>query len=106
VATALVKEERWRQVLTSLVICLFARGVYTEDVVLKALAASGFNWSADDLARLGQETLALKNQFKAREGFDLAQVRIPRRILETPSPLGTVDETFMRAALAKFAAEI
>ena len=36
VATALVKEERWRQVLTSLVICLFARGVYTEDVVLKA----------------------------------------------------------------------
>jgi len=106
VALALVKEERWRQVLTSLVICLFARGVYTEDVVLKALAVSGFNWSADDLARLGKETLALKNQFKAREGFDLAQVRIPRRILETPSPLGNVDETFMRAALAKFAAEV
>ena len=54
---------------------------------------------------MGSETLARKNQFKAREGFDLAHVRIPRRILETPSPLGMVDEAFMRAALAKFAAE-
>jgi aldehyde:ferredoxin oxidoreductase len=106
VATALVKEERWRQVLTSLVICLFARGIYTEEMVLKALAVAGFNWSADKLHQLGTETLKLKNQFKAREGFDLAQVRIPRRILETPSPLGTVDETFVRQALVKFAAEL
>jgi hypothetical protein len=50
--------------------------------------------------------LRLKNQFKAREGFDLAQVRIPRRILETPSPLGTIDETFMRQAMVRFAAEL
>jgi aldehyde:ferredoxin oxidoreductase len=102
VADALLKEERWRQVLTSLVICLFARGVYTEDVVLKALAVAGFNWSADELSRLGAQTLRCKNDFKAREGFDLARVRIPRRIFETPSPLGTVDETFMRQAIARF----
>lgn len=106
VATALLSEERWRQVLTSLVICLFARGIYTEDVVLKALAVAGFDWSADQLNQLGAETLRLKNQFKTREGFDLAQIRIPRRILETPSPLGAVDETFMRQALAHFAAEL
>ena len=106
VATALLSEERWRQVLTSLVICLFARGIYTEDVVLKALAVAGFDWSADQLNQLGAETLRLKNQFKTREGFDLAQIRIPRRILETPSPLGTVDETFMRQALARFAEEL
>jgi aldehyde:ferredoxin oxidoreductase len=103
VADALLKEERWRQVLTSLVICLFARGVYTEEVVLKALAVAGFNWSADELTRLGAQTLRRKNDFKAREGFDLAHVRIPRRILETPSPLGRVDETFMRQAMARFA---
>jgi aldehyde:ferredoxin oxidoreductase len=82
------------------VICLFARGIYTEEVVLKALAVAGFNWSADELARLGAETLRHKNEFKARERFDLAQVRIPHRILETPSPLGTLDETFMHQAIA------
>jgi len=106
VATALLTEERWRQVLTSLVICLFARGIYTPEVTLKALAVAGFNWSTDDLNRLGAETLRLKNQFKAREGFDLTQIRIPRRILETPSPLGIVDEAFMRQALAAFAEKV
>ena len=42
VAAGLLEEERWRQVLTSLVICLFARGVYTPEIVLKALATAGF----------------------------------------------------------------
>ena len=84
-------------------ICLFARGIYTEEVVLKALAVAGFNWSADELTRLGAQTLRCKNDFKAREGFDLAHVRIPHRILETPSPLGMVDETFMRQAMARCA---
>ena len=32
VAAGLLEEERWRQVLTSLVICLFARGMYTPDI--------------------------------------------------------------------------
>jgi aldehyde:ferredoxin oxidoreductase len=103
VAAALLKEERWRQVLTSLVICLFARNVYTQDVVLQALAPAGFAWTADDLARLGAETLRLKNAFKVREGFDMSALRIPQRILETPSPLGQVDEAFMRQTMAAFA---
>jgi aldehyde:ferredoxin oxidoreductase len=55
--------------------------------------------SMDDLARLGQETLVLKHEFKRRCGFDLEGVRIPRRILETPTPAGVLDEGFLRQAL-------
>lgn len=106
VAAALVTEERWRQVLASLVVCFFARGIYTEEAVLKALATAGYNWSAGDLKRLGQETLAGKNAFKVREGFDLANIAIPHRIYETPSPMGMIDEAFMRQALVKFAVEV
>ncbi len=106
VAAALLKEERWRQVLTSLVICLFARGVYTEEAVLKALTVAGFERTAADLAALGAETLRRKNAFKVREGFDLTQLRLPARIWETPSPAGPFDEAFLRAALAAFKAEI
>ena len=102
VAASLLKEERWRQVLTSLVICLFARGVYTQDVVLQALAAAGFTWTADDLARMAADTLKRKNDFKVREGFVMEGMRIPRRILETPSPLGVIDEAFMRETISKF----
>jgi aldehyde:ferredoxin oxidoreductase len=104
VAASLLKEERWRQVLTSLVICLFARNVYTQDVVLQALAPAGFAWTADDLARLGAETLKLKHAFKVREGFDMSTLRIPQRIFETPSPLGKVDEGFMRQTMALYGA--
>jgi aldehyde:ferredoxin oxidoreductase len=95
-AEMLVKEERWRQVLTSLVICLFARGIYTPDVVCDALKAVGFEWTDKDLAALGAETLRRKIAFKEREGFDQLDVRIPGRILETPAPGGQLTEEMIR----------
>jgi len=102
VAAALVKEERWRQVLASLVVCFFARGVYTPEVVQRALSVAGFECSAEDLARIGADTLRRKYAFKVREGFDMAKVRIPRRILETPSAWGTIDESFLRQAMEAY----
>jgi aldehyde:ferredoxin oxidoreductase len=102
----LVDEERWRQVLTSLVICLFARGMYTPEVVLQALATTGVEWSADDLARCGADVLRRKYAFKAREGFDLGALRIPGRILETPTPLGKIDEGFIRQAIQRYGQEM
>lgn len=106
VAEALLAEERWRQVLTSLPICLFARGIYTPEVVQRALAAIGLEWSAEKLETLGQEILRAKHAFKTREGFDMAQLRLPRRIFETPAPAGPFDEDFMRRALAHFANQL
>ncbi|MBN1580472.1 MAG: aldehyde ferredoxin oxidoreductase C-terminal domain-containing protein, partial [Anaerolineae bacterium] len=105
VAKGLLEEERWRQVLASLVVCFFARGVYTPETIRAALAVAGLDRSDDDLARLGKETLQRKQAFKVREGFDLAQLRIPRRILETDSPLGRLDETFIRQVLSIIADE-
>jgi len=106
IAESLLKEERWRQVLASLVVCFFARGVYTSETALRALAAVDFQRSADDLARLGAETLHRKYAFKVREGFDLAELRIPRRILETPSPLGLVDEGLLRQTITHLVEEL
>lgn len=105
-ADNLLKEERWRQVLTSLVVCLFARGLYTEDAVLRSLENAGIKRTSEDLARLGAETLHLKNEFKRREGFDFASLPIPARIFKTLSPLGQIDEGFMRKAIAHFAEKV
>jgi aldehyde:ferredoxin oxidoreductase len=102
VAESLLEEERWRQVLASLVVCFFARGVYSLDIVQRALAVAGFDCSADDLIWVGAETLRHKYGFKMREGFDAEDLRIPERILETPTPLGRLDEAFMRQAMARF----
>jgi aldehyde:ferredoxin oxidoreductase len=102
VAMALLTEERWRQVLSSLVVCYFARGVYDGETIRKALAVAGFDFSTENLSTLGRETLRRKYAFKQRAGFDLVNQRIPRRILETPSPLGQIDEAFLRRTLSLF----
>jgi aldehyde:ferredoxin oxidoreductase len=103
VAESLLAEERWRQVLTSLPICLFARGIYTPEVVLKALSTLGIAWTKEDLERLGRETLHNKYAYKLQEGFTFEALRLPRRIFETPAPAGGFDETFMRAAIEHYA---
>ena len=102
IGAALLHEERWRQVLASLVVCFFARGVYDQDTVLKALAVAGFSSTAEDLATLGADTLRRKHAFKTREGFDLSTVRIPQRILETSTPLGNLTEKDLRAAITAY----
>jgi len=101
-AEALLKEERWRQILSSLVVCFFARGIYKEAVVLKALQTAGFDLSEEDLARISTQILARKYAFKRREGFSLDDLRIPQRILETPARGGAVSEEFLRQAMASF----
>jgi aldehyde:ferredoxin oxidoreductase len=101
-AQALLTEERWRQVLTSLVICLFARGVYDYETVQKALSCAGFDWPQESLERLGAEILRRKYELKRREGFSLTDIRIPQRILETATPFGPFDEGFLRQAIKHY----
>jgi aldehyde:ferredoxin oxidoreductase len=102
----LLKEERWRQILSSLVVCFFARGLYTAETILKALQVVGFDLTANDLDRLGKEIHQAKYRFKMREGFSFDNLRIPKRIFETPAPFGMVDEGFMRSAIEAAKREI
>ena len=98
-AEALLAEERWRQVLSSLVICFFARGIYIPDLVSRALHLAGFDFTPKDLQEIGGEIHREKYRFKFREGFSLDNIRLPKRILETPSPTGRLDEGFIRTVV-------
>ncbi len=104
VARALVEEEQWRQVLTSLVICLFARNVYDEQTVCDALTAIGHEVTPEGLRALGADILRRKVAFKLREGFTFEGLRLPERIFETPAPAGDFDAEFVRQAIARYAA--
>lgn len=99
IAEALLAEERWRQILASLVVCFFARGIYQPDVVSKALHLAGFDIAPEALHRVGEEIHSEKYRFKTREGFSLDKLRLPKRIFETPSPLGKLDEEVIRRAV-------
>ena len=99
IAEQLVKEESWRQILSSLVICFFARNIYKPEIVVKALKTMGYEFTVEDLNKLGREILKKKYEFKFREGFDPNKLRIPKRILETPTPHGKLTEEEIRKAV-------
>jgi len=99
VAEALITEERWRQILSSMVICYFARGVYTPAVATKAYRTIGYQFTHEDLMKIGASILKAKYDFKRREGFDFEKLRIPKRIFEVPTPLGQINEEFIRKSV-------
>ena len=101
-AKLLIEEEQWRQILSSLVICFFARAIYTPEMVIKALSVLGWNLTQEDLERIGREILRAKYEFKIREGFDYRKIRIPKRILETPTPSGLLDEASLRQGIEAY----
>ena len=93
-------------VLSSLVICFFARGIYTPAVVIKALRSAGLDVSEEMLGALGRETHKHKYAFKLREGFSLDKLRFPKRMLQTPAMGTGVSEDLMKEALKLFAHEL
>ncbi len=95
----LITEESWRQILSSLVVCFFARGLFTPELVTRLLAVAGFDLSTDDLQRIGRDIYNEKYRFKIREGFALDSLRIPERIFETPSPISWMNERYLKDAL-------
>jgi len=103
VAEYLFKEESWRQILTSLVICLFARGIYKPPMVIKALKVLGYEYGEEDLMKIGSEILRNKYSFKVREGFDFSKLKVPKRVTEIPTPHGMVKEEFIRKVVEMYA---
>ncbi|MEW5825740.1 MAG: aldehyde ferredoxin oxidoreductase N-terminal domain-containing protein [Candidatus Bipolaricaulota bacterium] len=102
----IVAEEAWRQVLASLVVCFFARGIYTPAAVRDALACVGVEADEARLRTLGAEILAQKWAFKRRRGFDPSALALPERIFETPSPSGAISRAGLERLVALFARRV
>ncbi len=103
-AKALFEEEAWRQILSSIGACFFARAVYTPEVVCRCLRVLGKECTPAELRRLGESILREKYAFKFREGFSLSPeaVHIPKRVLELPTPQGILREEDFREGIREF----
>ena len=95
----LVEEESWRQILSSLVVCFFARGVYTPEVVVEAFKPLGIEISEDELKEEGKRIYMEKLKLKKKLGFDFSQLRIPERIFEVETFKGKIDREYIEKAL-------
>lgn len=88
----LAEEDTWRSVLNSLVICLFARPVFTPDIVISSLNALGEYRTQEELERIGEEVFHLRMKFKVQEGYNLDNLTPPSRLLERLSPHGRIEK--------------
>ncbi|MCX5815581.1 MAG: aldehyde:ferredoxin oxidoreductase [Proteobacteria bacterium] len=101
-AKQLFNEEAERQVLTSLVICLFARNIYTMERVSRCLKLFGLDVSEDRLREIGKKILMEKNALKREMGFDMENFTIPERVLTVPTPSGRIDPSYLRETAKHF----
>ncbi|MDO6353577.1 aldehyde ferredoxin oxidoreductase N-terminal domain-containing protein [Caloramator sp. CAR-1] len=86
------EEELERNILTSLVICLFARKVYNRDTIIKALDAVGITLTNSELTEIAKEILRTKYRIKEKLGYSLDQIKIPKRFFKTITLNGKLDE--------------
>ena len=99
----LFEEEVKRCVLNSLVICLFARNVYDNETIIKALDAIGISgYDSEKLGELGRKIYKTKLQIKEKLGFDLTKVQLPKRVFETTAMGEKLDENIAREMIAMF----
>lgn len=96
----LIAEEIDRCMLTSLHICLFARGIYGDkELVTEALSSIGIKTSPEQLTARGEKIWSLKNKLKKDMGFDFKKLTFPKRFFETASMNGPLNEKTAREIL-------
>ena len=96
IAEKIADEEDWLYTYYSLVGCYFARGVYDEETIIKALDLIGLPKTGKELRDLGNEIFQRLYRFKIREGFNLAKEEIPKRMTEIETPYGRLDPRRLR----------
>ena len=91
----LIKDEASRAFLTSMVARLFARGVYTEELLAECLKVVGYAALADNIDAVSGNIQKLRWQARLATGFNPAGVSIPKRFTEVTTWKGKVDGEFL-----------
>ncbi|ROQ93173.1 aldehyde ferredoxin oxidoreductase N-terminal domain-containing protein [Desulfosoma caldarium] len=102
----LMEEERRRVQLTSMVACLFARKLYSEDRLQEALNLLGHEEAAHNLASLSEKVQAMRWHLRFRSGFDPDQVVLPKRFFELTTWKGPIDAAFLHDLAAAYGSAI
>jgi aldehyde:ferredoxin oxidoreductase len=102
----LLQDERARVLLTSMVSCLFARGVYGEDVLSGCLRSVGYTALAENIGTVAEHVQKLRWRARLRTGFDPRAVTIPKRFLEVETWRGRIDGAYLTSLKDAYAAAI
>jgi aldehyde:ferredoxin oxidoreductase len=106
VVAFLISDEQERVVLTSMVSCLFARKIYTPELLKECLASLGHTALADNLDGIATGIQQKRWQLRLATGFEPGQIRIPKRYLEVITWKGQTDPQYLDALVSSYASAI
>ena len=82
-----------RMISNSLVICLFARNVYSKEIVLEGLEGLGIKgWTDERLTRTSHKIHAMKNLYKMKCGFKFDDLKLPDNLTKVYTSNGLLSQ--------------
>lgn len=93
----LMEDEPGRCLLTSMVSCLFARSVYSGEVLGECLHSLGYGEVADKLSAAGERIRAHRWQLRFATGFRPEDIVLPKRFYTISTWKGPVDTNYLDA---------
>jgi aldehyde:ferredoxin oxidoreductase len=102
----LVKDEQGRVLLTSMVACLFARGVYTDALLADCLKSVGYETLAGSLSAVSKNIQHLRWKARFSTGYKPEDVTIPKRFLEITTGKGSMDAAYLTSLKEQYAKAI
>jgi len=93
----LMDDEPGRCLLTSMVSCLFARSVYSEEVLGECLHALGYGEVTDKLAAAGERIRTRRWRLRFATGFRPEDIVLPKRFYTISTWKGPVDGEYLDA---------
>ncbi len=102
----LLEDERSRVFLTSMVACLFARNVYTPELLGECLRSVGYPLLADRVEAVSQHIQQLRWATRFATGYDPTQIDIPQRFKNVITWKGPIDAHYLKRLKAAYAEKI
>jgi aldehyde:ferredoxin oxidoreductase len=102
----LIADESSRCLLTSMVACLFARGVYTEARVAEALSSVGYTGLAQAVGPVSAHIQRERWRMRIATGYRPQDVSIPQRFREVVTWKGPVDADYLERLQGEYSRRI
>jgi aldehyde:ferredoxin oxidoreductase len=102
----LIDDEQGRVLLTSMVGCLFARGVYKDELVAACLKSVGYDKIAETLGPVSRGIQELRWKARFATGYRPEEVTIPKRFSEITTGKGHMDVAYLDALMQTYAKAI
>ncbi len=93
----LITDEAGRAFMTSMVACLFARGVYTNELLGDCLSSVGCSELASQIDTAGEHIQKLRWQTRIATGFTPEAVTIPKRFFKIKTWKGNIDPVYLNS---------